>query len=63
MNRSGAWVKPSDDFLELVKDLNIEIPENFQGEKGLFKFIEENPELIKFLSNYFKNSINEIQNS
>jgi RecA/RadA recombinase len=63
MNRSGAWVKPSDDFLELVKDLNIEIPENFQGEKGLFKFIEENPDLIKFLSNYFKNSINEIQNS
>jgi RecA/RadA recombinase len=63
MNRSGAWVKPSDDFLELVKELNLEIPENFQGEKGLFKFIEDNPILIKFLTNYFKNSINEIQNS
>jgi RecA/RadA recombinase len=63
MNRSGAWVKPSDDFLELVKELNLEIPENFQGEKGLFKFIEDNSILIKFLTNYFKNSINEIQNS
>jgi RecA/RadA recombinase len=63
MNRSGAWVKPSEDFLELVKELNLEIPENFQGEKGLFKFIEDNPVLIKFLTNYFKNSINEIQNS
>jgi RecA/RadA recombinase len=63
MNRSGAWVKPADDFIELVKDLNITIPESFQGEKALFKFIEENPDLIKFLTNYFKNSINEIQNS
>lgn len=63
MNKAGAWVKPSDDFVELVKELNIEVPENFQGEKALFKFIEENPELVKFLSNYFKSSINEIQNS
>ena len=63
MNRSGAWVKPSDDFLELIKELNLEVPENFQGEKGLFKFIEENPTLIKFLTSYFKNSIHEIQNS
>lgn len=63
MNKAGAWVKPSDDFIELVKDLNIEVPENFQGEKGLFKFIEDNPTLIKFLVNYFKNSIDEIQNS
>jgi RecA/RadA recombinase len=63
MERSGAWVKPSEDFIELVKDLGLEIPENFQGEKGLFKFIEENPSLIKFLTNYFKQSINEIQNS
>ena len=63
MNKSGAWVKPSDDFIELIKELNIEVPENFLGEKALFKFIEENPELVKFLSNYFKSSINEIQNS
>ena len=63
MNRSGAWVKPSEDFIELVKDLNLEIPESFQGEKALFKFIEEKPALIKFLTSYFKNSINEIQNS
>lgn len=61
--KSGAWVKPSEDFVELIKDLNIEIPTNFQGENGLFKFIEENPSLIKFLINYFKTSINEIQNS
>lgn len=63
MERNGAWVKPSEDFIELVKDLNLSIPENFQGEKGLFKYIEENPILIKFLINYFKGSINEIQNS
>jgi RecA/RadA recombinase len=63
MNRSGAWVKPSDDFIELVKELDIPIPESFLGEKALFKFIEENPTLIKFLTSYFKKSINEIQNS
>ncbi len=63
MNKSGAWVKPSEDFLELIKELNIETPESFQGEKAVFKFIEDNPNLIKFLTNYFKNSINEIQNS
>jgi len=62
MNKAGAWVKPSEDFIELIKDLNIETPENFQGEKGLFKFIEDNPSLIKFLTTYFKNSIHEIQN-
>jgi RecA/RadA recombinase len=62
MTKSGAWVKPSEDFIELIKELNIEIPSNFQGENGLFKFIDENPSLIKFLSNYFKTSINEIQN-
>jgi RecA/RadA recombinase len=63
MNKSGAWVKPSEDFLELTKELNIETPPNFQGENGLYKFIDENPILIKFLLNYFKKSINEIQNS
>lgn len=63
VERSGPWVKPSEDFIELIKDTNIQLPENFQGEKALFKFIEENPSLIKFLVNYFKNSINEIQNS
>jgi len=62
MSRSGAWVKPSDDFIELVKDLELEIPDNFQGEKGLFKFIEDSPILIKFLISYFKKSIDEIQN-
>jgi RecA/RadA recombinase len=63
MVRSGAWVKPSEDFIELVKETGIEIPENFSGEKGLFKFIEDNSNLCKFLINYFKNSINEIQNA
>ena len=63
MNRSGAWVKPSEEFIELIKDQGIETPENFQGEKGLFKYIEENPKLVKFLASYFKNSINEIQNA
>jgi len=63
MTRSGAWVKPSEEFLELVKEVGIEIPENFSGEKGLFKFIEDNSDLCKFLINYFKNSINEIQNA
>jgi RecA/RadA recombinase len=60
--KAGAWVKPSEDFIELIKELNIEVPTNFQGENGLFKFIEDNPSLIKFLINYFKKSINEIQN-
>ena len=63
MTRSGAWVKPSEEFLELVKEVGIEIPENFSGEKGLFKFIEDNSNLCKFLITYFKNSINEIQNA
>jgi RecA/RadA recombinase len=63
MNRAGAWIKPSDDFMELVKELDLQIPESFQGERVLFKFIEDNPTLIKFLTSYFKKSINEIQNS
>ena len=63
MNKSGAWIKPSEDFIELIKELNIEVPESFQGERAVFKFIEENSQLVKFLTSYFKNSIYEIQNS
>jgi RecA/RadA recombinase len=63
VERSGPWIKPSEELVELIKDTGVEVPENFQGEKALFKFIEENPILIKFLVNYFKNSINEIQNA
>jgi RecA/RadA recombinase len=63
VEKSGPWVKPTQEFIELIKDLNVEIPENFMGEKALFKFIEENECVLNFFVNYFKNSINEIQNT
>jgi RecA/RadA recombinase len=59
VERAGPWIKPSEDFIDLIKEIQIQVPENFQGEKALFKFIEENPILIKFLTNYFKQSISQ----
>ena len=63
VEKSGAWVKPTEELLDLIKDLQIEMPENIQGEGGLFKFIETNKSFLNFFINYFKNSINEIQNT
>lgn len=59
--KGGAWYSPSEEFVSLLSDADISFPEKIQGENNLFKFIEENDKLLKFLVSYFKKLVqNEI---
>jgi len=59
--KGGAWYSPTEDFLSLLSEAEIPFPEKIQGENNLFKFIEENEKLLKFLVLYFKKLVqNEI---
>lgn len=59
--KGGAWYSPSEEFISLLSDADISFPEKIQGENNLFKFIEENDKLLKFLVSYFKKLVqNEI---
>lgn len=61
VNKAGAWFSPSEDFLQLLSENSLEFPLKMQGENSLFKVIEENEVLLKFLTEYFRKMIsNEI---
>ena len=57
VEKKGAWIKPTDDFKELLDSNNLDFPEKIQGDNNLFKTIEENKGLCDFLINYFKEQI------
>lgn len=57
MQKKGAWIKPTEDFLELLKENKFDFPEKIQGDNNLFKIIEDNKDLCEFLINYFKEQI------
>lgn len=63
VNRKGAWYKPSDELIETVKEVNIELPENWQGENAIFAYIEENEAFKNFIVEYFKKMMNEVQDA
>ena len=58
LEKKGAWIKPSDDFKELLATKDLEFPDKIQGDNNLFKTIEENEDLCLFLIDYFKEQIN-----
>ena len=58
LEKKGAWIKPSDDFKELLNTKDLEFPDKIQGDNNLFKTIEENEDLCLFLIDYFKEQIN-----
>jgi hypothetical protein len=53
--KSGAWIKFSEDIYEKYKDLGL--PEKVQGQPKLLKLIEENKELAAALVKEFKQDI------
>lgn len=55
--KSGAWFKPSDDFSQLLAENSLEPFEPMHGEQSLFKRIEEDENLLKFLIDYFRRMI------
>ena len=60
VTKKGAWITLGEEFKELVQEVVQDLPEKVQGEANLFKMIEENEELSKFLINYFKSNIGEL---
>jgi len=55
--KSGAWFAPTEDFIQLLTENNLAFPEKIHGEASLFKAIEEDAELCKFLISYFRSLI------
>lgn len=55
--KSGAWFAPSEDFIQLLTEKGLTFPEKIHGEAALFKVVEEDPQLCKFLINYFRSLI------
>jgi RecA/RadA recombinase len=57
VSKSGAWFAPSEDFLQLLSEKGLSFPEKIHGEAALFKVVEEDTELCKFLISYFRSLI------
>ena len=60
VSKKASWITIGEEFKELVQEVAPDLPEKIQGETNLFKMIEENDELCKFLINYFKSNIGEL---
>ena len=57
VQKTGAWIKPTDDFKELLTENKFTFPDKVQGDNKLFKLIEEDRDLCNFLIAYFKEQI------
>jgi len=57
VEKKGAWIKPTEDFKELLKENKLEFPDQIQGDNNLFKVLDEDGKLCNFLSVYFKQQI------
>ncbi len=56
IKKGGAgWLTLSDNLRDELKEAKIEFPEKVQGTDNLRKYLEENPETMKFLYNKLKN--------
>ena len=57
VNKKGAWISVEEDFINILKDNKFDFPEKIQGDSKLNNHLEENPELVTFLINHFKEVI------
>jgi RecA/RadA recombinase len=57
VTKSGAWFAPSEDFIQLLAEQGLSFPEKIHGEAALFKVVEEDEQLCKFLISYFRSLI------
>ena len=55
--KSGAWFSPSEDLLQMLAEAGLAFPEKIHGEAALFKAIEEDEALLKYLVEYFRKMI------
>ena len=57
VEKKGSWIKPTEDFKDLLKENKLDFPEQIQGDNNLFKTLDENSKLCNFLIKYFKKEI------
>jgi RecA/RadA recombinase len=57
VEKHAAWIKPVDEFREMLLENGYTLPDKIHGENNLFKIIEEDNNLCEFLTNYFKSAI------
>ena len=57
VEKKGAWIKPTEDFRELLKENNLTFPDQIQGDNNLFKTLDQDEDLCKFLIKYFREQI------
>ena len=57
VEKKGAWIKPTEDFCELLTENKLNFPEQIQGDNNLFKTLDQDEELCKFLIKYFGEQI------
>jgi RecA/RadA recombinase len=60
LDKKGSWYSPVEEFRDLITENELTFPEKVQGEQNLFKIIEEDQKLCKFLTSYFKNAISNL---
>ena len=51
----GAWITITDELIKELSDNNLEMPKQHQGADNLKNFLEENPNITKYLFNKFMN--------
>jgi len=49
----GAWITITDELIKELSDNSLEIPKQHQGADNLKTFLEENPDITKYLFNKF----------
>ena len=55
----GAWITVEDSLIEELKAAGLEMPKQHNGQEKFRLFLEENPEITKFLFNKFRKVIAE----
>jgi RecA/RadA recombinase len=59
LTRKGSWISATEEFNEMLVENGFEAFEKIQGQDAVFSYVEKNKELLDFLINYFKKTIND----
>ncbi len=55
----GAWITVSDEFIEELKAADIDCEKQHQGEENFYKYLEDNPKIVEYTVNKFKDILKE----
>lgn len=57
LSKNGAWYTINNNLLNELKQKKFEIPEKFQGESNIRKYLEQNEDLTKYLFNKLRTTL------